>query len=390
MEFRLLNHSSSALLVAITAATALFSGCGPKAFAPTASKSAQQAPGSVTVPPKVDIVLLADDTGGITPIRAYANQKINEFLTTLSNKNWDFHFVVVPLTTNQAVSSVYTSKHDSNWGSLWTPPYPGAVAGGPGTVDPNVFRQFNPGTEFITSVNSGLGSVEPGLYNMKTAFQTRFPGTGFLRSDAMLSVVVLSTGEDTSCTSGSGICSGDSYKAAVVNHYRDFLLSQKAGNATAVRFYSAVSTYRISNGTCLGYNSFAGNRYKDLSNALGGGQYDICTQDMGSILSAIESNLSSTQLLFRTRYLVIGQAPEVSTIQVRKFIGGVPVTLPMSTTNGWSYQGYLNNFYLIDYPIPMNLVSGGYAIELHGDAKLIGTDTAEVTFLPEGAQTGIQ
>ncbi|MBL7716190.1 MAG: hypothetical protein JNL01_12065 [Bdellovibrionales bacterium] len=397
MEIRPFSSSlvRNSLVAAIALSTLTLFGCGPKAFVPLASNESQQAPGSVTIPPKVDIVLLADDTGGITPIREYANQKINQFLTTLStdpSKDWDFHFVVVRLTTNEAVTSVYTSKHDSNWGSQWTPPYPGAIAGGPGTVNPNVFRTFTPGvtTDFIQNVNSGLGSIEPGLSNMKTTIETRFPGTGFLRSDAMLAVVVLSTGEDTSCTSGSGVCAGTSYDSSVVNTYRDYLVNKKGGNATAVRFYSAVSTYRISNGTCMGYNSYAGNRYKNMANSLGGAQYDICSQDMGGILNDIASNLSATQLLFRTRYLVIGQAPEVSTITVTKNMNGTSVSIPMDSNNGWTYAGYLNNFYLIDYPIPMNQVSGGYAIELHGDAKLIGNDTAQVSFLPEGAQTGVQ
>ena len=54
----------------------------------------------------------------------------------------------------------------------------------------------------------------------------------------------------------------------------------------------------------------------------------------------------------------------------------------MGAAVAWSMQYYIA---AIDYPINSNLIKSGYAIELHGDARLVGDDTADVTFKPAGA-----
>ena len=85
---------------------------------------------------------------------------------------------------------------------------------------------------------------------------------------------------------------------------------------------------------------------------------------------------------------MIDQAPELSTIRVTKYLGGdtrQPQVIPQDPVNGWTYAGYLTDVPVIDQPIPMNHQSG-YAIELHGTAKLIGGDTASVEWKPEGAR----
>jgi hypothetical protein len=93
---------------------------------------------------------------------------------------------------------------------------------------------------------------------------------------------------------------------------------------------------------------------------------------------------------FRTRFLMLDQRPEASTIRVVKVrTDGTRVELAQSTTSGWSYSDtYQLNIPLIDSPINMNYRSG-WAVELHGDAKLIGNERAEVTFKPYGARDSL-
>jgi hypothetical protein len=97
--------------------------------------------------------------------------------------------------------------------------------------------------------------------------------------------------------------------------------------------------------------------------------------------------LQTVKLSFVKKYLVIGSEPNVGTLKVTKFpsSGGAQV-IPQDPNNGWTYLGAVpaGGVYTIDSPIPMNLVTSGYLIELNGSAKLVGNDTASVNYQNAG------
>jgi hypothetical protein len=398
-------------------AASLLAGCGKQGFLVDSAVVQQKAPGNFIIPPKVDILLAEDDTGSIKEIYGSIAQQLPVFLNNLQNKQWDFHFATTPLTSDRELSQVVASRYDSNWGSLWIPPFPGSLPDAIGTVDPSVFTlpdQYSGFLQYDSTSNSANGH-EWGLNNISSMLWNRTTGTGFLRDDALLVVLVIGNGEDTS---GVNYCprSGDGYlvpceqagrplctdiseagdptaqcgsKALTYNFYKNELQALKR-DPKKIQMHSAVSLY---GGSCLGKStSKIGSRYIQMAKDTGGKAYDLCSQSVSNILSTLGSNLQNTRLLMKTRYLFIEQEPEMSSIKVVKYAGGNSsqgVEIPQDPNNGWTYAGYLQNVYAIDDPMELNL-SSGYAIELHGTAKLVGDDTAAVNYLSKGSRNSAQ
>ncbi len=360
-------------------ALSFLSGCGADAFVTASRVEEGVSPGSFTIPAKVDILLVQDNSGSMQEVYGELQQQIPPFLAGLEQSGWDYHFATIPLLNDRPVNQVLASRHDINWGSQWTPAYPGLTASspGPGQISPSVFRRPE-NYNFIMALDTTnqQQSTEPGFQTIKSALQTRLPSTGFLRDDALLVVFVMGNGEDGSGVTyrqlnGFSVPTND--EASFQNYLSFFKGFRTAGQ---LRFDSAVAAYK---GTCRNGNSYHGARYERMAGELYGKRYDICYYPISSIVDNLKSSLQERRIAMRTRYVFIAREPEPSTIVVYK--NGTAV--PQSSTNGWTYVGYQSNIYVIDSPFPMNRGSG-YAIELHGSAKLIGTDTVSVGFKDKG------
>ena len=354
------------------------------------------------VAPKIDILLAEDDTGSELEIFNTIAQEMPSFLLRVDAKGWDYHFATIPLTTIRPISQIVASKFDSNWGSQWIPPYPGAQPYGPDTVPYMLFRGLFDYTDFLTKddINSSLNGFEPGLENIRSALYNLVPGTGFMRPDAMLEIIVVSNGEDTSgvtfCTTSDGQklpCEQVGYpqfgtEQKSLTYYQTQFANVKS-DPNLLQMHALVANEQTSD--CLGGPSEIGYRYQEMAANLHGESYDLCNQSMNDLLTSLGDRLQTTRGSYRTHYLFIDQAPDPSTISVIRLVGGDPgntVTIPQDAQNGWSYDGYLTNVYAVDSPVPMDMASG-FAIELHGSAELSGSDTASVSFSPAtGTGTG--
>jgi hypothetical protein len=422
------------------------SGCGPQAYVAVSSEMQQQAPGKFLIPPKVDILLVQDDTGSSKPIFGNISSQLNQFLGNLQNQRWDYHFATIPLTNYRALQQVQASKFDPNWGSQWLSPYPGSVPSLIAAVTQAAFRmpgEPNPYTDFLDGahISSDLGGDEPGLHNLRRMLtDSSMTDTGFLRPDALLAIVLLSTGDDTSernfCggsyasngSSGAASCdlipyaqngtrpnipcgesrviNGVTYyanqspfcnnAAPTLSVYRDFLTNFKGpGNSSLTRFYPVVSsTKHVSDGQCMGANAFAGGRYETLASQLGSRSFDICSMPIDTALTGIAANLASVELTFFTHFLLMSQEPNPATIHVYRNPGGDTsqrVEIPEDALNGWSFSGHqISDQFTISVgdansPLVLNKASG-WAVELHGSGIVGGVDTATVEFTPAGLQ----
>ncbi len=404
----------------ITLLALLASGCGKEGFETINSVSQQQAPGHFTIAPKVDILLAQDNTGSMSETFDEVARQIPGFLNELESAGWDYHFASTPLTgSGSAFSEVVASRHDSNWAlSLWQTPFPGAVYGdtNAGSVNQDFFRFPSEYSEILNynQVSNTMNGQEAGLENIRRALTDNVTtASGFLRQDSMLVVLVMGNGNDTSgikiCRRSDGYqgpcddigypsasnsitashcgtpgvsyanCNPGSF-AAARDHYKARLEALRA-HPSLVKLYAAVSTQ---GGNCLGSSSYRGSQYMSVAQATGGKSFNICNQGVSNLLSSVKNELQGQKIAFRTRYLMIEQAPDVATVQVvRQRNGNANDTevIPQDAINGWTYAGLVDNIHRIDFPIEMNLASG-FAIELHGSAKLIGNDTARVTFKP--------
>ena len=390
-----LNPSSKTHLAVLAMAGAVLAltGCGKQAFVVTSSVEAQQAPGNFVIPPKVDILLAEDDSGSMFEAYDQVAKQMPGLLGGLESNGWDYHFATIPLTTPvSGITQVMGSRYDSNWGSQWKQPYPAAKPNGPGTIIANFFRTPDQYSDFIgldRISNSGNGA-EQGFEMIRRGLYSGASGTGLFRPDALLVVLVIGNGQDTSqvnyCLRPDGVtvpCM-DGSDATSFSYYQSQFQTIRP-NPAQVKFYAAVAGVQSSN--CLGGRSYIGSRYQRMASALDGASYDICSQPISSVLGSLAQNLHGKKLAYRSRYLFVGQDPDPNSIQVTRYSGGdksLSSIIPHDALNGWTYEGYLTDVYTIDSPILTNKGSG-YAIALHGAAKLIGDDSASVTFKPAGA-----
>jgi hypothetical protein len=404
------------LNLSVIAFTALM-GCGKAEFVKGTTAQQQASPGSFAIPAKVDLLLVEDNTPSIYEAYSAIASQIPVFLNELEGRGWNYRLATSPLVTSRPLNQILASKFDGNWHPSmgrtgWKSPYPGASPMD-SLVNPAYFREPGQYSHFITpsDVVTNLGTHEPGLATIDTALNVHAPNSQFLRPDAMLAVIVMGNGNDTSvspdyvqqndpdaqcrlpaaqglqvgfCRRVDGFVYPSDDAAARANAYYGQRMNQLvlSGKSSSVRFYSAVASNQVSN--CLGSSSRVGSRYMQMTSTIGGISVDLCSQGVSNVLSAISSNLQSVKLSFRTRYLVLSEAPKVNTIRVLKYpAAGGEVEIPQNTTNGWTYLGYRSGVNAIDYPIEMNEVSG-YIIELNGSARLIGDDTASVEYEPAG------
>lgn len=413
------SWAASCLLKTMTlgmlGASLLSTGCGKQEYIASNLESAQTAPGTYVIPPKVDILLVEDDTGGISEAFSEVKRGMEGFLVNLEAKGWDYHFATTPMLkrySDSAQLQVMASRHDLNWGNLWRAPWPGATEDAmTGVVAEEAFRTPSLYSQFVSRPTQSDG-YEPSFETIWDLFQRKEPGTNFLRDDAMLAIIVVGNGNDTSgltyCladgtvvprgTNGSRVCEeiGWGVKGSgqsTLEEYENNFLSLKNGNYEQIRFYASVANATRSASQCRGGNSTDGYRYRYMTQAFGGRSFDICTQPISSVLTSLATQLQAERRSFRTRYLFMAHEPEPATIEVVRYVGGnahLAEVIPHDPThtNGWDYVGYLQGDYVIDAPVEMNWASG-WAVRLYGNARLVGDDTAKVNYKLKGAQDSV-
>jgi hypothetical protein len=421
-----LNQTMRLLYWALFASSlATLSGCGKTAFNPVGTKVNHGGPGYYSIPPKVDLMLFVDDTGVMIPSYSTIATEVPAFLNQLDSKDWDYHFVSNALTTSrsqipQVAGSIYDGSNPN-----WIGPYPGAPQTGGDNIIAQFFRTAAGYTDFISAsqVSNSKGSYEPGFMTMQQTLSTAINGTGFRRHDAPLVILTMGLGNDSSqvnvcrrsdgwvgpcgqagmdsapsCTptatdptGGSATC--NSYQTSL-GYYTQAL--QAFGSGTpGVRFYAAVNT-NSSVRSCLNTsNTFYGDRYIRMASALGGESYDICSKGITGVLNALSASLQARRSEYQTKYVVVapqgGTPPNPSTITVTKYLNGDTSqsrVLSQSSYDGWTYAGLISNTPVIDAPVAMDNQTG-YAIELHGAAKLHGSDSVYINYTPAGVKTAV-
>jgi hypothetical protein len=410
---KLLNRKALAATTKAIALTLLgaatLTACSPQAYVPSVIRTSASAPGSFYIPPKVDFLLAQDDTGSQLSVYNQVAAQMPGLLEEMEATGWDYHFATSVLSdrSRNSISQIAAGRYDLNWGSEWIAPFPGAPADASTMqVSPSFFRKAADFTDYLPAsrVSNVSQGTENGLATVYDALSAKLSGTGFLRPDALLVVLTVSNGEDTSgvtycdsynriigdakdelilpCEQTSFATSSNSTYSASLSYYESKLLELKSNSRALIRFYSAVSSRTRSGTSCLGSAAYKGDRYMRMASALGGESYDICTQSAASVLSDLKAQLDAIRGDFETGYLMVQEEPDLTTVEVIKYVGGdasQAIVIPQSETDGWSYAGYLEQVPLIDTPVAMNFATG-YAIKLNGAARLQGSDTAKVSY----------
>ena len=414
----------------LSALALTLSACGPQAYVPGTVQSNQNAAGSMYIPPKVDIILGVSQDGTMSNIYPAIQQGIYNLTTTLKAKNWDYRFVAISLSEYQANdnlnlnSKVSTSYYDgvyNNFGS-WIPPFPGASPTNPfTTLLLSLFaQQFTfPNLDTVPSHNN---AHEWGFKNQLTFIQQSNVQQNFMRPDAQLAFITISTGDDHSTNTLSDVTCTD--YSAITDPYGIWRKRTDGTNCLSdadyypntskvgtfkgqvglvkspglVKYYSVIAMPSNNATTCGGNAIRRGYYYQQAATDLGGKTIDLCSTGIDTAMAQIGADLNTNQAIYRKHYLVLSTQPTLSSIVVKKVSGGVAQTVPQDSTNGWTYHGYdtvvpVDQFKLQNDPnwYPYNGASEtGYIIELHGSAILTGDDTATVQYMNSGGQVVAQ
>ncbi len=390
-----------------------FSACSKQPFTVGKVKSELAAPGTFSVPAKVDVLIAQDNTSSMYEALGAIQAQVPGFMTQLQNSGWDYRLAVTPLAhyenpdSLRELDEIVGSRFDANWlmFNQWWEPFPGVDPSSLNNIMPQFFRTPANFGGYMTTADilPFLNSQENGFKTIQRTLFEKSPVSQFLRPDAMLAVIVIGNGNDTSdvnmcLTVGNnsqyipcgepGTQPGQMYldnRAATFDKYRnDFLSLVSSGQTAKIQFHSIVAFNNEWGCVASNDHAYRGYRYLDMALALDGTQSDICSLPINSALTALNDDLQATKTSFVTKYLVLGYEPDPSQIQVTKLIGGDPdnaVVIPQNATNGWTYIGGPQTLNTVIYPIPMNQQTG-WVIELNGTGLFHGNDVPVIVAPP--------
>lgn len=276
---------------------------------PLATTSTQLCSQGTLISPKVDVLLLWDNSSSATFINTATKNSFNKLITSVSEK-FDYHILSAPLITNNT-NTLYEASlvvKDS------------ASVSGVSSIIKTKEQAAN-----ALNFSSVGGSIEPGVDRaIDIIKQNR--NNGIFRSDAYTIIVVMSNGDDTSCEQSTGYtsCSKYDWEPLMQKKIEDLLClrgnvsgvtcSSQALNSTMMRFINIAPLTSCSSG--LGkINS----RYRKVAKALyeapysngwptsndnlspfttGGIQYpdnyDICSIDFNHIFDGVNTAIKET------------------------------------------------------------------------------------------------
>lgn len=364
----------------LVAALAVMPSCGKQKFQKQTLESNAVAGQYSVTKPKIDIVVFQDNSDSVMfgPIETLKPQ-MNSFLNNLGTK-WDYNFTVFPLlnsnvnsTLNMAVMPInqkYVVSSDCTKIS--------GVMGCLNASQASTFNNANGDAGWIRSTNSRVGSSDNGFRTIQnTMAQTGMAASGFLRPDAALAIIVMSNGNDIEGMTffdngGSGNPQPDPNSGiGTLNYYQSVFAAYK-GNYALSRFFSVVS----SSSSCYSRAAFDGYRYRQMSAMLSSESYDLCSGGLSYTLSSITAQLQTVIEAFVFNYAVVSaEKPLVSSIVVKK--NGV--VIPQSSSNGWTYVGYLSN-QPMSYSPTLGNNRSGYMIKLNGTAEYKGSDVITISY----------
>ncbi len=287
--------------------------------------------------PKVDILFLIDFTGSMGQEQTAMSANFQAFIQFAQAQALDYQIGVTTTDTNDEAGRL---MHTSGVrGNAFGGPVANRIVTPATQPDPEtVFSQ----NVLARNLTGGGAADEAGLYAVYQALTPPVltgPNAGFLRQDAVLSVIFVSD-EPEQTSTGIGAPAND------VDFYVNFLLSIKGFRNTNLFTASAIVGDSPSGCNGAGGNASAGTRYVEVANRTGGIFQSICTSDWSRALE----DLSTTAFGFKSRFFLTNQ-PVISTIVV--IIDGVDVpATSMSGTVNWTYDFATNSVNFSPFSTP--------------------------------------
>jgi hypothetical protein len=256
--------------VLLLIATLLHVSCAKEEFAPMKGNSSSSSAAlstdcgtlyasSTLVSPKVDVLLLWDNSSSALFINQYTKASYNQLIASVSEK-FDYHILSAPL--------ISTSSNTLNEASLVVKDTNSVNA-----AAASIVRTKDQAAAALNFTYSS-GSIEPGIDRVLSIIETN-RANGIFRNDAYTIIVVMSNGDDTSCESATGFssCSAVDWKPRLQTKINKLLCLRGNANAdcsgvttlnsTMMRFIN-ISKLNPST-SCLGK---VNERYRNVAKAL--------------------------------------------------------------------------------------------------------------------------
>lgn len=316
--------------------------------------TAQYQQASVFTPRKLDVLFVVDNSGSMSSSQSSLASNFPSFINYFKNKGYDFRIAV---TTTDAF---YADQFINSGCSLCNAQQAQFRSGTTPAI--RIVDNLTPNLESVFSSNVQVGISGSGDERAFSSFKAALGSSlnaGFHRSDAFLSVILVSDEEDFS---HDDINMNENYAQPTLHSvasYKSFLETFTAGQATVDFSVSTISILDNACLTALGGGRKIGTRYMQLADATGGTKNSLCNS-FSTILDNISTSIASqTQASF-----ALNKIPNVSTIRV--LIDGVLV--PQDAANGWSYDSASNTI----------SINGGTYQPQAGSAVTINFDPASL------------
>ena len=316
---------------------------------------------AVFEPRKLDVLFLVDNSGSMAASQTNLANNFSSFIDRFISKGYDFKIAVGTsdafygdqfLASGCSLCNVNQTRFRS--GVTPSPVYIIDKNNYDLTLASEVTRLKS---DFSLNVKVGTnGSGDERAFSSIKAVLNSSLNSGFHRSDAYLSVIIISDADDFS---HDDINLNESYAQPTlhtVQTYVDFLNTFTVGLPTVNYSVSTIGVLDTACRDLLNVEKKISTRYMNLSDLTGGTKNSIC-----SPFSSVLDNISSTIEGSQSSVYKLNKKPIISSIRV--VIRGILIS--QDATNGWTYNVATN------------------AIEIHGTAKPAAGDSVVINFDPD-------
>lgn len=288
------------------------------------STSAQYEQASTFVPRKLDVLFVVDNSGSMRSSQTALANNFPSFINFFKTKGYDFKIAV---TTSDAF---YGDQFVNVSCSLCKAEQTRFRSG----TNPKIYvvEEDTPNLESVFACNVDVGIGGSGDERAFSSFKAALNSTlnaGFHRSDAYLSIVIVSDEEDFS---HDDINMNESYSQPTLHtvaSYKTYLENYTQGVAGEDFSVSTISILDTACKNTLGSGRKIGTRYMQLADATSGTKNSLCNN-----FDAILNNISNTIASQIVATFKLSRTPVEPSIRV--LVDGI--LIPQDSTNGWTFD----------------------------------------------------
>jgi hypothetical protein len=277
--------------------------------------------------PMADVLFVVDDSSSMEPEQTQLAESFPKFLDYFLGSGLDYHIGVI--------STDYPNdkgKLESGLGELWITDE---------TQNPQgVFQDMAEMGGFGDSYESGMGTSYAAIELQQDEYNA-----GYYRDDASLHVIVMTDENDWT----------QQYGLITVEEYISWMTTLKP-SADMVSFNSIINQIGCCGGNTSPFSETAGTRYLELTNGIGGINWDVKSDNWDQVLEQL-----GMQAAGLSREFFLTQLPVPGSITV--FVEEDAVEYQFAEGDDWTYSASRNSVTFAEYiPTPLSRVKIQYEV----------------------------